>query len=108
MLHIRTTDDNKVVHKCPACMKEYDLFMSKTTCLSRRVINGTGRTSKLPFLDVGVFSDPTLPHLTDIVCPSAECSKKDNVENDIVYMRYDDENMKYVFCCMHCKHIFCT
>ena len=49
--------------------------------------------------------DQTLPHISNVKCPNSECpSNKDPEHNkrDVVYIRYDDTNMKYVYLCVVC------
>jgi hypothetical protein len=44
--------------------------------------------------------DPTLPHLDTIKCPNAECgSNRGTVKADIIYMKYDPVNLKYLYLC---------
>jgi aspartate carbamoyltransferase regulatory subunit len=44
--------------------------------------------------------DPTLPRVNNILCPNPECpTNKDGAEREIIYIRYDDVNMKYVYLC---------
>lgn len=44
--------------------------------------------------------DPTLPHLNTIKCPNKECmSNKTGAESDIIYMKYDPINLKYLYLC---------
>jgi DNA-directed RNA polymerase subunit M/transcription elongation factor TFIIS len=49
--------------------------------------------------------DPTLPHLYNIDCINSDC--KSNVDNkvrsDIIYIRYDNANLKNVYLCTHCN-----
>lgn len=48
--------------------------------------------------------DPTLPRIYNIRCPSLECKTNvEKVENpEVIYMRYDNENMKYLYICVAC------
>jgi hypothetical protein len=47
--------------------------------------------------------DPTIPHIHSIPCPNKECeSLKSNNSNDVIYYRYDESNMKYVYMCCYC------
>lgn len=67
--------------------------------------------------------DPTLPRIDNIDCPNKNCSsniqpssndgeQKDNnkspkekpKEKEIIYLRYDDKNMKYLYLCAVCDH----
>ena len=44
--------------------------------------------------------DPTLPLLDNIKCPNKECgSNKGAVKADIIYMKYDPVNLKYLYLC---------
>lgn len=56
-----------------------------------------------PYLQENIIHDPTIPHVTDIQCPFQDCTKKPNQENDVMYMKYDHINMKYVYKCTYCK-----
>ena len=47
--------------------------------------------------------DPTLPHVTTIKCPNAECAtNQGKVTKDVIYMKYDNVNMKYLYICNVC------
>ena len=53
--------------------------------------------------------DPTLPRITNIKCPSVNCpSNKDEgaPPAEIIYLRYDDVNMKFVYLCSVCDTIW--
>ena len=44
--------------------------------------------------------DPTLPHLDTIKCPNKECgSNVGGLKADIIYMKYDPVNLKYLYLC---------
>jgi DNA-directed RNA polymerase subunit M/transcription elongation factor TFIIS len=47
--------------------------------------------------------DPTLPHVSTIKCPNAECeSNTGSKEKDVIYMKYDAVNMKFIYICNVC------
>ena len=49
--------------------------------------------------------DITLPHIKsdNIKCPNSECiSITDEKQSDIIYIKYDKDNMKYIYSCNHC------
>lgn len=49
--------------------------------------------------------DPTLPHMKTIKCPSGDCpTNKGEKERDIIYMKYDPVNLKYIYICNVCDH----
>ncbi len=48
--------------------------------------------------------DPTLPHVTNIKCPNDECgSNTGAAERDVIYMKYDAVNLKYLYICNVCE-----
>ena len=53
--------------------------------------------------------DPTLPRINNIPCPNVACEsnrKKDPLKTEIIYLRYDDINMKYIYTCIHCDKVW--
>lgn len=67
--------------------------------------------------------DPTLPRLYNIKCPNKSCPKNiealeskeegkdgeitdDKSHQEILYLRYDDTNMKFVYMCTECDTIW--
>ena len=52
--------------------------------------------------------DPTLPRIHNMKCPSSECKSNiataagDHKNPEIIYLRYDDSNMKYLYICAEC------
>ena len=50
--------------------------------------------------------DPTLPHVHNIQCPNEECaSNTGGAERDVIYMKYDAVNLKFIYICAVCdKH----
>lgn len=47
--------------------------------------------------------DPTLPHVSNIVCRNDECrSRTGAAKPDVIYIKYDAVNMKYLYICNVC------
>ena len=50
--------------------------------------------------------DPTLPHLyNSINCinPDCICNTDNKVQSDIIFIRYDEKNLKNIYLCVHCN-----
>jgi DNA-directed RNA polymerase subunit M/transcription elongation factor TFIIS len=49
--------------------------------------------------------DPTLPHVNTIKCPNDICPSNppSNQEKDVIYLKYDAVNMKFLYICNVCK-----
>ena len=55
--------------------------------------------------------DPTLPRVSNILCPNPDCATnkdKDKEQREIISIRYDDTNMKYVYLCSTCNTVWKT
>ena len=49
------------------------------------------------------FEDPTLPCLTT-PCPNEKCPcKKKGLEPKTLYVRFNDQDMRYIYLCKHCR-----
>jgi aspartate carbamoyltransferase regulatory subunit len=43
------------------------------------------------------------------LCPNKDCpTNTDGVEREIIYIRYDDSNMKYIYLCSTCDTVWQT
>ena len=54
-----------------------------------------------------LVEDLTLPSIKNnpnIKCPNVECeSNKGSVESELLYIKYDSTDMKYLYVCKHCS-----
>ena len=94
-------------------MKEYKRFFRFLPLLLFINVEGSDlKKSKQEFshiINKYTKLDPTLPRINNILCPNSECStNKDNTEREIIYIRYDDANMKYVYLCSTCDTVWKT
>ena len=46
--------------------------------------------------------DPTLPHVNTIKCPNTVCESNSGKEKDVIYLKYDAVNMKFIYICNVC------
>ena len=48
-------------------------------------------------------NDPTLPHVNTIKCPNSGCeTNTSSKERDVIYIKYDAVNMKFLYICNVC------
>lgn len=51
--------------------------------------------------------DPSLPRVSHIYCPNEACkTNHSDIKREIIYIRYDTENMKYLYLCCDCDHVW--
>lgn len=106
-------EDDKLIYYCRKCGDKDDNFGedSKSLCVSKTHISGGKAFSNI--INEYTKLDPTLPRIKNIKCPNASCeSNKESKEGDesknskheIIYLRYDDVGMKYIYLCTSCDH----
>lgn len=68
------------------------------------VIQDTKQTDKLSnVINEYTKFDPTVPRMNTMKCPNQNCtSNTEETEKEIIYIRYDDTNLKYVYMCTNC------
>ena len=54
--------------------------------------------------------DPTLPRSSKIKCPNEDCicNTDNQISREVIYIRYDDTNVKYIYLCSHCDTVWKT
>ena len=108
MYYIRINEDdpNKLVYYCRKCGNEDTLLAVDNICVSRTQIKKSEQSFNHIINKYTKF-DPTLPRINNILCPNPECeTNKGDKEREIIYIRYDDVNMKYVYLCCECDVVW--
>lgn len=49
--------------------------------------------------------DDTLPRVNNIECPNTDCicNQNSSVDNKVIYIKYDQINLKFLYICCHCN-----
>ena len=126
MYYIRLSgeDEDQLTYYCRKCGNEDSAIIASldNVCVSR----SDKRTASSYDHIINKYTklDPTLPRLYHIKCPNASCSSntakeqkqeegKDDAsvegasdKNEILYLRYDDANMKFVYICTSCNTVW--
>ncbi len=105
---------------CPTC--KYYLYLDQDNNILRRICRNCGyqeeekgglileidlkeKTSEGYKILMNEYTkqDPTLPHVNTIKCPNSNCkSNGPNGERDVIYLKYDAINMKFLYICNIC------
>lgn len=49
-----------------------------------------------------VRHDPTLPRVRNLPCPSSACTRPKDADHEVIYIKYDYENLRFLYHCCHC------
>lgn len=123
MLYVRllSEDSDSLVFYCKNCGLSDQLIDKDNICVSKTDII---IQEKAYLHDINEYTklDPTLPRTNNIKCPNQSCSsnqktsddlsdiedKNETKINEVIYLRYDDKNMKYIYICTQCDKIWKT
>ena len=85
-----------------ACRKcEYKEPVSADHPLVYEHVLREDKTSRL-VLNPYLKNDPTLDHLSNIVCPNTECPSRSGAKPDIVPVKINEKNLIWMYQCVNC------
>ena len=127
MLYIRllSEDSDSLVYYCRNCGESDKLIDKDNICVARTDIVIREKAYRH---DINEYTklDPTLPRTNNIRCPNPSCTSNaapnkhdidgedtsedtsENNKNEVIYLRYDDKNMKYIYVCTICDKVWNT
>ena len=111
MLYIRLggQDTNQLVYYCRKCGNEDTNISSDNACVLKTSLVGGNEAQYGHIINRYTKLDPTLPRTNTIKCPSQSCpSNTGDVKQEVLYIRYDDTKMKYLYLCAACDMVWKT
>ena len=107
MLFIKLSqeDSNNVINYCRNCGNEEDIN-SQNICVFKNSVKKNNQKYQ-DYINEFTKLDPTLPRINNIKCPNTDCiSNKDEKKREIIYIRYDDTKIKYIYLCSSCDYVW--
>ena len=109
MLYVKTNEDKNLVKYCKHC--EFSKVENNTGYIK---ISETMYTEDDLLYNQSINKylryDPTLRRINDtlIKCPNKECITTEDAEKkqQVLYIKYHPQNMKYLYVCDYCGHIW--
>jgi DNA-directed RNA polymerase subunit M/transcription elongation factor TFIIS len=107
-ISIDPNHSNKLTYYCRNCGHEDSTISVKDVTVSKLQLKKSEQEFS-HIINKYTKLDPTLPRVTNILCPNSDCeSNKNSHIREIIYIRYDDINMKYVYLCSICDTVWKT
>ena len=111
-IKIQTEDKDNLIYYCRKCgYEDKDITNNiKNLCVSKtHVLNNTELYSQV--INKYTKLDPTLPRINNIDCPNKDCltntkGEEKTPDKEVIYVRYNDSNMKYVYLCCNCETVW--
>ena len=107
-ISIDEDDSNKLLYYSRNCgNKDSSISVEDNTVLKNQLKKSEQEFSHI--INKYTKLDPTLPRISNILCPNMDCAtNKDKEQREILYIRYDNINMKYVYLCSTCDTVWKT
>ena len=101
MLYPKVDDSFK--NYCKNCNTEFE---REDKCVYKQ--NYDKKTySSLSYINDYIFDDPRNPRINNITCINDECdTNTKGTEKEVIYIKYDKNDMKFIYCCAVCKKIW--
>ncbi len=111
-IKIKNEGDDSLIYYCRKCGFEDNTISqdSNSLCVSKTHIGGNEKNYS-QVINKYTKLDPTLPRINNVKCPNAKCSTNESegaTPREIIYLRYDDTKLKYVYLCSTCDHVWKT
>lgn len=118
-LKISEEEKDKLIYYCRNCGHEDINITGENLCVLKTIIQQKSQRHKQVINEYTKY-DPTLPRINTIKCPNQSCisnqveddaelgkedfsKTKESNEREVIYLRYDDTNMKYIYMCAKCN-----
>jgi hypothetical protein len=105
---------NKLTYYCRYCKNVDETISEEGVCVLNTQFKQSGEQNFSHIINEYTKTDPTLPRIYTMECPNMDCpthKKKEGKETpkaEIIYFRYDDKNLQYLYICKTCDHIWKT
>jgi DNA-directed RNA polymerase subunit M/transcription elongation factor TFIIS len=107
-ISIDPKNTNRLVYYCRNCGNSDETLSVENVSVSRMQLKKSEQEFS-HIINKYTKLDPTLPRVNKILCPNADCHTNTSDEpREIIYIRYDDVNMKYVYLCSTCDTVWKT
>jgi DNA-directed RNA polymerase subunit M/transcription elongation factor TFIIS len=101
---IKVNENKDMVYYCKACGNEEIQNKENGSILIMDDNKVDDATKYSQYMNKYLKYDPTLPRVNNIPCVNPQCTRKPDQPNEVIYLKYDHVNMKFMYHCINCSH----
>ena len=96
-------EENSLLNYCKNC-NYHTKFTHENTIVFKKNYGDTYQVENKIQNEYLIY-DPTLPRISNIDCINTTCisNTDESVKKEIIFIKFDEDNMKYLYLCKHCK-----
>jgi DNA-directed RNA polymerase subunit M/transcription elongation factor TFIIS len=106
MTYVRTAETSGLLSFCNYCNTTQPIDTARHSIVMSDISYNDEQAKYQHFLTPRIHDDPTLPRVSDIACPNAACTRAEGQDNSVLFIKYDAQNMCFLYSCSHCKHFW--
>jgi DNA-directed RNA polymerase subunit M/transcription elongation factor TFIIS len=110
---IDAENTNQLTYYCRHCGAIDELTTAEGHCvLNTQLKKGEQKFNHI--INPYTKFDPTLPRIYNVKCPNGVCKSNASTEHassspaEVIYIRYDDQQLKYLYICTECDYVWKT
>jgi DNA-directed RNA polymerase subunit M/transcription elongation factor TFIIS len=101
-------EENQLIYYCRNCGNEDTELTKNNICVSKVQLKRSEQKYN-HIINEYTKLDPTLPRINTIKCPNTDCDSNNGKDKrEVIYIRYDDRNLLYIYLCAKCDTIWNT
>jgi hypothetical protein len=106
MLYIKLGDAGELILYCKNCsyISQPESNEHGMMCVFSSAA-GENEADYKQYMTKDIKNDNTLPRVRHIKCPNADCKSTDK-DREVIYMKYDHTNLKYIYFCCTCENFW--
>ena len=101
MTYIHLNEKDELIHVCKICSKTEKL-KEKSNCVystDYEIFDVSSIINSNKYINHDITL-PTIQNNPNLKCPNVDCPK--DKETSLKYIKYDEDNMKYIYICNNC------
>lgn len=105
MMYISVEEQTKLKYYCKNCShSELEERRVSVPLIENNYTDDM--TNYAQYMTSYIKHDNTLPRVRNIKCPNGACNKPASADNEVIYIKYDQSNMQYLYYCCHCEQFW--
>lgn len=106
MLYIKSDAEGLTRYACKNCGNSQEMGGDVVVISDTQVTDDSIKYMR--YVTPLVKHDPTMPHVSNIACRNSACTRADGQEHDVIVVKYDYNNLRFLYMCAHCSAFWVT
>lgn len=104
MLYIKV-EDQDLAYFCKNCNFKMLDNSTESKCIMETSLDEDLSNYK-QFITPFIKYDKTLPRVNNIRCANHECTRQQDEDQQVIYIKFNQTKMTYLYYCCHCEHFW--